>query len=142
MYTMCTGVNPFRADNMLAVMKKVARRNLARWPSSIRTSRNGYAVWCISCCRRPPKGGCSRPAGSAVSGIPSCPRTVRRHPRFLDSPAFQPAVREIPAWLLTSVLPKWRQSLPPYVLDAGVLSLVMGFIVCSFRNVMPDERSF
>ncbi len=139
MYTMCTGVSPFRADNMLAVMKKVCETE----PRPVAQLNPNVPEWLCALVHQLLQKEPSRRVQSAQqvvdvleSRVAPAHRAVHRNDS--TSPASQPTEREIPAWLLTSVLPKWTQTLPPYVLDAGVLSLIVGFM-CSSNSNVPDE---
>ncbi len=113
MYTMCTGVSPFRADNMLAVMKKVCEAT----PRPIAELNPAIPAW----------------LGSLVHQLlekqaEQRPQTAEDVVEVLESQAIGQSPHSASAQrrLLTSVRPRWYKTPAWLNLEACVLSLVLG----------------
>ncbi len=133
MYTMCTGVSPFRADNMLAVMKKVCEvtprpigelnRDIPEWlgqlvhqllekQPELRVQTAGDVVEVLE--SRAIAGG---PRTAQTSPDRETMRSSRLHPE-----------EGVPQWLLTPIIPGLEQWLfKDSLLPVTLLAMLVGF---------------
>lgn len=138
MYTMCTGVSPFRADNMLAVMKKVCEVT----PRSIAQINPNLPEWLCELVHRllekePEQR--VQTAGDVVEVLESravakAPRPASTHPPE-ETKSYRKDAETIPRWLLAPIIPHFvRNAWISCVPDLIVSSAACGMIAAS----MPD----
>ncbi len=129
MYTMCTGVSPFRADNMLAVMKKVCESeprpvaqlnpNVPEWLCALvhqllqkeperRVQTAGEVVEVLE----------SRVIATGAQTATSSTRT-----RHADATS-QVAEEGIPKWLLTPILAGWKGWIPDVIISSAACGMI------------------
>ncbi len=129
MYTMCTGVSPFRADNMMAVMKKVCEIN----PRPMAQINPNLPEWLCELVHRLLEKEPERRVKTATEVVEVLEsRVVGPQPASTErsrSPSKTPA-RDVPEWILTPVTPSltWISQLPGYYADVCVSSLVLGLM--------------
>ncbi len=135
MYTMCTGVNPFRADNMLAVMKKVCETE----PRPVAQLNPNIPQWLCSLVHQLLQKAPERRVQSAQqvvqfleSQVVPAQATARS-----PSPELQMKGREIPAWLMTPIFPSWFQAWRGESFEFGTLSFLISTIS---HHLYPDWK--
>ncbi|RLS52425.1 MAG: serine/threonine protein kinase [Planctomycetota bacterium] len=132
MYTMCTGVSPFRADNMLAVMKKVCESE----PRPVAQLNPNVPEWLCALVhmllqKEPERR--VQTAGEVVEVLES--RVIATGAHAATSPtkrradeSSQAAQGDIPKWLLTPVIPGLEQWLfKDSLLPVTLIAMLIGF---------------
>jgi|GEM_PF-756533 len=136
MYTMCTGVSPFRADNMLAVMKKVCEVN----PRPVAQMNPNIPEWLCELVHRLLEKEPARrvqTAGDVVSVLES--QSSSGEVRAREAAAWRPADAPQPAStrLRLSQLARWQHWLPTVVLLSAVIGFVLGQNRYSYMMWLP-----
>ena len=133
MYTMCTGVSPFRADNMLAVMKKVCEET----PRPIAQVNPNLPEWLCELVRQLLEKEPERRVQTAEEVVGTLESRVARSRVTSTEATSQTKVepeKKMPQWLLTPVIPRWGKQCRTGALEISVASLVLGMIHGSTRG--------
>ncbi len=133
MYTMCTGVSPFRADNMLAVMKKVCEEA----PRPIAQVNSNLPEWLCELVHQLLEKEPERRVQTAEQVVGTLESRVARSRVTSTEATSQTKVepeKKMPQWLLTPVIPKWGKECRTGALEISVAALVLGMIHGSTRG--------
>ncbi len=133
MYTMCTGVSPFRADNMLAVMKKVCEET----PRPIAQCNPEIPEWLGELVHRLLEKEPERRVQSASEVVEVLEARVMSNAPHVDlmpaigsTTSFQKDVEPVPQWLLTPILPGLRRWLfKDRLLQVTLIAMLIGFLL-------------
>lgn len=136
MYTMCTGVSPFRADNMLAVMKKVCEVN----PRPVAQMNPNIPEWLCELVRRLLEKEPERrmqTAGDVVSVLES--QSSSGEVRAREAAASRPADAPQPASTRPRLtqLARWQRWLPAVVVISAVVGFGLGQNRYSYMMWLP-----
>jgi len=137
MYTMCTGVSPFRADNMLAVMKKVCEAT----PRPIAQVNPNIPEWLgqltEQLLRKQPEQRIQT-ATEIVEILESrlVPAGHPARPAIQENPRPASPVN-LPASVLTPVVPRWAKYCP----EIGAASFVIGLLQGGLGGFDPETMS-
>lgn len=139
MYTMCTGVSPFRADNMLAVMKKVCESE----PRPIAQLNPNLPEWLCQLVHRLLEKQPERRVQTANEVVEVLEaRSVASGPRAAQANADRATMEtsrlhpeSIPKWLLTPIIPGLEQWLfKDSLLPVTLLAMLIGFFAGEDRE--------